>query len=194
MYFCDFFQLMISVWVNSIYSVIKLNEDRKGHLVSGWGHLCMGIFNRDYIPSIEVLPFWNPPTPREIRLKKLNVSPTLYCNVLPLTVYFIGKLMYWQNLPLFDTWINIANWRPGTYSVFRHGRIRHLPPPCRFGGVPVHHDPVHGIVTNPRNREWGQSPLSFFVVCDNPMHRVMHGELGTPHFPGYTPAWWNPKL
>ena len=28
------------------------------------------------------------------RLKKLNVSPTLYCNVLPLTVYFIGKLMY----------------------------------------------------------------------------------------------------
>ena len=20
------------------------------------------------------------------------------------------------------------------------------------------------------------------------------GELGTPHFPGYTPAWWNPKL
>ena len=31
---------------------------------------------------------------REIRLKKLNVSPTLYCNILPLTVYFIGKLMY----------------------------------------------------------------------------------------------------
>ena len=43
---------------------------------------------------IEVLQFWIPPTPREIRLKKLNVSPTLYCNVLPLTVYFIGKLMY----------------------------------------------------------------------------------------------------
>ena len=21
-----------------------------------------------------------------------------------------------------------------------------------------------------------------------------HGELGPPHFPGYTPAWWNPKL
>ena len=20
------------------------------------------------------------------------------------------------------------------------------------------------------------------------------GELGPPHFPGYTPAWWNPKL
>ena len=35
---------MISVWVNSIYSVIKLNEYRKGFLVSGWGHLCMGIF------------------------------------------------------------------------------------------------------------------------------------------------------
>ena len=30
----------------------------------------------------------------EIRLKKLNVSLTLYCNVLTLTVYFIGKLMY----------------------------------------------------------------------------------------------------
>ena len=41
---------------------------------------------------IEVLQFWIPPTPREI--KKLNVSPTLYCNVLPLTVYFIGILMY----------------------------------------------------------------------------------------------------
>ena len=39
--------------------------------------------------EIEVLPFWMGPTPREIRLKKLNVSPTLYCNVLPLTVYFI---------------------------------------------------------------------------------------------------------
>ena len=125
------------------------------------------------LPLIEVLPFWIPPTPREIRLKKLNVSPTLYCNVLPLTVYFIGKLMYWQNLPLFDTWINIANWRPGTYSVFRHGRIRHLPPSCRFGGVPVHHDPVDGICTNPGNREWGPSPLSFFVVCAYPIHRVM---------------------
>ena len=46
-------------------------------------------------------------------------------------------------------------------------------PPCRLGGVPVHHDPVHGIVANPGNREWGQSPLSFFVVCDNPVHRVL---------------------
>ena len=46
-------------------------------------------------------------------------------------------------------------------------------PPCRGGGVPVHHDPMHGIVTNPKNREWGQSPLSFFVVCDNPVHRVL---------------------
>ena len=142
---------------------------------------------------IEALPFWIPPTPREIRLKKLNVSPTLYCNVLPLTVYFIGKLMYWQNLPLFDTWINIANWRPGTYSVFRHGRIRHLPPSCRFGGVPVHHDPMHGIVANHGNREWARRPLSFFVVCDNPIHRVMVN-WDPPHFPGYTPAWWNPKL
>ena len=123
--------------------------------------------------TLKVFPFWIVPTPREIRLKKLNVSPTLYCNVLPLTVYFIGKLMYWQNLPLFDTWINIANWRPGTYSVFRHGRIRHLPPSCRFGGVPVHHDPMHGIVANPGNREWVRYPLSFFVVCAYPIHRVM---------------------
>ena len=46
-------------------------------------------------------------------------------------------------------------------------------PPCRDEGVPVHHDPVHGIVTNPGNREWGQSPLSFFVVCDNPIHGVL---------------------
>ena len=29
-------------------------------------------------------------------------------------------------------------------------------PPCRDEGVPVHHDPVHGIVTNPGNREWGR--------------------------------------
>ena len=119
-----------------------------------------------FLLVIEVFPFWIAPTPREIRLKKLNVSPTLYCNVLPLTVYFIGKLMYWQNIPLFDTWINIANWRPGTYSVFRHGRIRHLPPPCMRGGVPVHHDPMHGIGANlglPQSRAWG------------------HGELGPPH-------------
>jgi hypothetical protein len=47
--------------------------------------------------------------------------------------------------------------------VFRHGRIRHLmPPPCRRGGVPVHHDPVDGICTNPGNREWGPPPLSFY--------------------------------
>ena len=46
-------------------------------------------------------------------------------------------------------------------------------PPCRGGGVPVHHDPMHGIVTNPGNREQGQSPFSFFVVCDNPVHRVL---------------------
>ena len=42
------------------------------------------------------------------------------------------------------------------------------------GGVnPVHHDPVHGIGANPGNREWAQRPLSFFVVCDNPIHGVM---------------------
>ena len=47
------------------------------------------------------------------------------------------------------------------------------PPPCRGGVISVHHDPVHGIVANPGNREWGQSPLSFSVVCDNPVHKVM---------------------
>ena len=67
--------------------------------------------------------------------------------------------MYWQNLPLFDTWINIANWRPGTYSVFRHGRIRHLPPSCRFGGVPVHHDPVDGICAKHEKWQWGSPNL-----------------------------------
>ena len=51
--------------------------------------------------------------------------------------------------------------------------VWHLPPSCRAGGFPVHHDPMHGIVTNPENREWAQRPLSFFVVCDNPVHRVM---------------------
>ena len=51
--------------------------------------------------------------------------------------------------------------------------VWHLPPSCRAGGFPVHHDPMHGIVANPENREWGQSPLSFFVVCDNPVHRVL---------------------
>ena len=25
-------------------------------------------------------------------------------------------------------------------------------------------------------------------------HAQGHGELGPPHFPGYTPAWYNPKL
>ena len=47
------------------------------------------------------------------------------------------------------------------------------PPPCRGGVISVHHDPVHGICTNPGNREWGQSPLSFFVVCAYPVHRVL---------------------
>ena len=48
------------------------------------------------------------------------------------------------------------------------------PPPCRGGVISVHHDPVHGIVTNPGNREWEPFPLSFFVVCPNPIHRVMY--------------------
>jgi hypothetical protein len=40
------------------------------------------------------------------------------------------------------------------------------------GGVPVHRDPVDGIVANPGNREWERFPLSFFVVCGNPVHGV----------------------
>ena len=55
--------------------------------------------------------------------------------------------------------------------MLRHGRIRHLPPPCRRGGVPVHHDPVDGTF-----------PLSFFVFCPYPIHRVMVN-CGTPPFP-----------
>ena len=47
------------------------------------------------------------------------------------------------------------------------------PPPCRGGVISVHHDPVHGIGANPGNREWEPFPLSFSVVCDNPVHRVM---------------------
>ena len=58
------------------------------------------------------------------------------------------------------------------------------------GSVPVHnHDPVDGICTNPGNREWGPSPLSFFVVCDNPIHRVSMVNWDPPisqviHLPG----------
>ena len=48
-----------------------------------------------------------------------------------------------------------------------------LNPPCSGVGVPVHQDPTHGIVANPGNREWAQRPLSFFVVWDNPVHRVL---------------------
>ena len=45
-------------------------------------------------------------------------------------------------------------------------RIGHLPPSCRGGGVPVHHDPMHGIGANLGNREWEPFQLSFFVVCE----------------------------
>ena len=44
---------------------------------------------------------------------------------------------------------------------------------CLHPGVPVHHDPVDGILANPGNREWVRYPLSFFVVCAYPIHRVM---------------------
>ena len=77
------------------------------------------------------------------------------------------------------------------------------PPPCRGGVISVHHDPVHGIVTNPGNREWGRPrensspwgrpPLSFSVVCDNPVHRVLVN-WDPPHFPVSRSAWYNPKL
>ena len=60
-----------------------------------------------------------------------------------------------------------------TANPFRLGPASSCLPPCRGGGVPVHHDPVHGIVANQGNREWARRPLSFFVVCDNPIHRVM---------------------
>ena len=52
--------------------------------------------------------------------------------------------------------------------------------------------PVDGIFANLGNREWGPSPLSFFVDCEYLIHRVMVN-WDLPHFPGYTPAWWNPK-
>ena len=41
------------------------------------------------------------------------------------------------------------------------------------GGVPVHHDPVDGIVPNHEKWQWGLSPFSISGVCDNPVHRVM---------------------
>ena len=40
------------------------------------------------------------------------------------------------------------------------------------GSHAVHHDPVDGIWANLGNREWVRYPLSFFVVCEYPIHRV----------------------
>ena len=52
---------------------------------------------------------------------------------------------------------------------------------------------MHGIGANLGNREWGPSPLSFLVVCPNPIHRVMVN--WDPPFPLlYTCLWYNPKL
>ena len=68
------------------------------------------------------------------------------------------------------------------YSVFRHGQIRHLPPPCRLGGVPVHQDPMHGIVPNPENREWGlvlvnwEPPISHVIHL--PLPGILHVQIG----------------
>ena len=48
---------------------------------------------------------------------------------------------------------------------------------------------MHGIGANLENREWGPSPLSFFVVCPNPIHRVMVN--WDPPFPLlYTCLWY----
>ena len=47
------------------------------------------------------------------------------------------------------------------------------PAPASILGFSVHHDPVDGIFANPGNREWARRPLSFFVVCEHPIHRVM---------------------
>ena len=41
------------------------------------------------------------------------------------------------------------------------------------GGVPVHQDPVHGIVANHEKWRWALRPFSISGVCDNPVHRVM---------------------
>ena len=115
-------------------------------------------------------------------LKKLNVSPTLYCNVLPLTVYLVGMLMYWK--PWLYTAIPPLIWYLNKYSKWMARDIFRVPswsdpaPASILQGWGVFSSPwpsVHGIGTNPGNREWGwgRPPLSFFVVCDNPIHRVM---------------------
>ena len=52
-------------------------------------------------------------------------------------------------------------------------------PPCRGEGVPVHQDPVHGIVTNSGN--------------ENGYDSWEHGELGPRRFSGYGPIWYIPK-
>ena len=54
-----------------------------------------------------------------------------------------------------------------------------IPPSTRrsitweMGGVPVHQDPVHGIVANREKWQWALRPFSISGVCDNPVHRVM---------------------
>ena len=44
----------------------------------------------------------------------------------------------------------------------------HLPPSCRGGGVPVHHDPMHGIVANHENNGNWTIPLHGVMVNWDP--------------------------
>ena len=85
---------------------------------------------------------------------------------------------------VFDTWINIANWRPVrgpvTYSVFRHGRI--------MVGSDTRLHPAAGVGC------FQFSPYSRFPGFANiPCRAWGHGELGPPPFPGYRPAWYIQK-
>ena len=60
-------------------------------------------------------------------------------------------------------------------------------PPCRDEGVPVHHDPVHGIVANPGNENGGGPHCHFLSLRQSRAQGL--GELVPPHFPGYRPTW-----
>ena len=54
-----------------------------------------------------------------------------------------------------------------------------------------------GTCLHPAGLEGSQFTMTVPIVIFRGLrqsHAQGHGELGTPHFPGYTPAWWNPKL
>ena len=80
--------------------------------------------------------------------------------------------------------------------MFRHGRIHHgLAPASILQGwrVPSSPCPCARDWGKPRKSRMGAAPIVIFRGL--PQSRAQgHGELGTPHFPGYTPAWYNPKL